>query len=561
MNESSTKGWVLMSVDNRDKPALPDKAKRLLALGYSIASTGGTAKCLKVAEVEVTDLSDIIDFPELFNDLVKTLHHKVHAGILAPQTLEASEKLKELGIDRIVGGYVTIYDGAGAIADPNSTRRQIAEKQDMGGPGMIGSFAKAAELNACDGHYGTFVATSPEMCDKILDRLESGTPFDDEIVHEMVAEGFMTVARHRGVAAVHYGDGRYFANFGELHRTLRRAENPQQGKARQYRAQTSDPLATHAFQLLNGDPGSVNTTDLDRGADFVVRVGANFEKNALAKPFVAAAMKHGQPCGVGISFESTQDAIRKMIASNTQAIFGATVTTSFRLGAPDAHDLVYYMMEPAEEGEPSNRRLIHQVVAPSFSDEAIASLKVKKDIVLYGNPALENAGLGMMKQEPDRRPLRGGEIVQQPLPPFDLFSHLVEWPLGDPSQDEVYDVVLGATICECGVSNTVTLVRGGMLLGNGAGQTDRVTAAKLAMMIARDAGHDLRGAVAVSDSFFPFPDGPTLLCADAKVNVIFATSGSKAKGGGDPETLRVCQEHGVKLGWGPDEYYRMFRFH
>jgi len=561
-NSQPPRGWMIMSIDDRDKPALPAKAQRFVNLGFSIASTGGTARAIRAAGIDVTDLGDKIDMEELFGDLVKSLHHKVHGGILAPYSEEASAKLAKLGIDRIIGGYVTIYDGEGAIANQDSTRRQIAEKQDQGGPAMIGSFGKAAELNACDGHYGTFIATNPAMCDKILDRLESNTPFDDALVHEMLSEGYFTVARHRGAAAVHYGHGRYLALFGQEHFRLKYGENPQQ-RAWHYDFGTGNPFALKNYrELRDKEPGLINATDWAAMQKGAVRIGAMYDYHFGESPCIAIAAKHRNYCGAGVA-KTPEEAIKKMIDGDRTSVFGGEILVSFPITLELADLLRTYGVE-------KGKRPLDVICAPAYEDgcyEILARQDGRTRILR--NPALDGLGLDAFNTLTEMKEIigvPGGVIVQEPAPLHRLDQLEIEKFGPEITCQQYRNLVMGVGICAVQTSNTILAIDSEQLIACAVAQKDRVGATELCRWLAirngkltrpnMDPEKPLLGSTVISDSFFPETDGPDVLIA-AGASFVFATDGSKK----DAEVAKRFEDAGVSFLRAHNSEARMFAGH
>jgi phosphoribosylaminoimidazolecarboxamide formyltransferase/IMP cyclohydrolase len=250
-------------------------------------------------------------------------------------------------------------------------------------------------------------------------------------------------------------------------------------------------------------------------------------------------------------------ALRRMVEGDTRAIFGGFVMVNFEIDADLAQILIAYAMPSGQ------RRLLDGIVAPGFTPEAIAYLKRKGDKCrLLANPALAHLSRDSLDQARRLRQVRGG-FLAQPNYTFVLVFEHVQHPPVDPLPGQlaidvrIYeDAMLAWAVGSTSNSNTIALVKDGMLIGNGVGQQDRVGAAQLALQRACDAHHDVHGAVAYSDSFFPFPDGPTVL-AKAGIKAIMASSGSLR----DKEVRQACAELGVTLLMIPDAEARGFYGH
>ena len=294
-------------------------------------------------------------------------------------------------------------------------------------------------------------------------------------------------------------------------------ENAWQAPARLVHDETDDPLAIGRFRQLEGSPLSFNNlAELDRELQTITHIAAAFDL-AGGVPAIAVGTKHGNPCGAAVAPNPAQ-ATQLMVTGDTRAIFGGCVIFNFTVDDVVAGELINH----ASEG----RRLLDLVVAPAFTEPAIEMLARKQGKCrLLANPALGSLDADSLDAAPRQRPVRGG-VLEQPNYTFvlDLADPAIERH-GELTQQQEHDLLLAWAVGSTSNSNTSTLVRDGQLLGNGVGQQDRVGGCALAVTRARDAGHEIAGAAAYSDSFFPFPDGPQVLI-DAGVTAIFSTSGS-----------------------------------
>jgi len=332
-------------------------------------------------------------------------------------------------------------------------------------------------------------------------------------------------------------------------------ENPRQKPAALYRKLgNDDPLAIHNFKVVAGNTPSFNNyCDIDRGLQTLTHIAASLHRNRRGKLLsIAIGMKHGNACGAAI-WGGPSGALVEMAKGDPRALFGGMVMTNFPITLGLAETLAY-------AGKAINeKQLFDVVVAPSFSEEAIEVLARKSGKCrLIVNPALTNLTEESLAFEPRIRQVRGGFLVQ-PNYTFVLDLKdpaLVHYGFSPLTPNEEDDLLLAQAIGSTSTSNTITIVKDGQLIGNGVGQQDRVGCCELAIKRARDAGHEVTGAVAYSDSFFPFPDGPTVL-ADASISAILTSSGSL----NDNLTQDVCNERGVQLLMFPDEFCRGFYGH
>ncbi len=328
-------------------------------------------------------------------------------------------------------------------------------------------------------------------------------------------------------------------------------ENGYQTPAGLYSSGSDDPLALDRFEVVQGTaPSYNNLCDLDRLMQTSTHIAAGFDVNFGEVPKIAVSCKHGNPCGAAVD---DNQVITAMLAleGDLRAVFGGLVLLNYRVDEDIAEILMTHKMDGG------GRRLLDGIVAPGFTDKAREKLERKGDKCrLLANPALAELGRGTLDGARRYRYVRGG-LLAQPNYTFvpDLSGKNVER-IGEADEKQVRDMVLGWAVGSTSNSNTVTLVRDGMLIGNGVGQQDRVGGCKLAVMRARDAGHKTAESVAYSDSFFPFTDGPGELAA-AGVAAVLATSGSVR----DDEVKRFCREQGMILYLYPDSEGRGFFGH
>lgn len=530
-----------------DKAGIADFARALVALGWRIVSSGGTAKHLADAGIPVTDAAELTGMPPILSHRVATLHPKIHGGLLALDTTEHLAEMEKYGIPWIDMVCVDFYPLEEAIAAAGATRDSVIEKTDIGGPTMVRSAAKGRRITICD----------PADRERVIEWLRAGEPERDRVRTDLAAKAEVMISRYTALSAGFHSGGAYQGL------TLIRAaecaygENAYQAPAYLHRRLgNGDPLALHNWQHVAGSAPSYNNyCDLDRMIQTMTHIGAGFEKNFGAVPNTAIGVKHGNACGAGTGDQAAE----KMLLGDLRAIFGGSVMLNFAVDEAAAELLIHKFMP---EGQ---RRLLDVVAAPSFTPEAVEILSRKKGKCrLLANPAIARAGLASLDVARRFRYVRGG-FLEQPnyafVPALADRNLVLAWAVGATSN-----------------SNTITIVKDGRLAGNGVGQQDRVGAAKLAIFRADEswatasallgagsqssaesappAPADLTGAVAYSDSFFPFPDAPRVLI-DRGIKKIFATSGSV----NDDKTVELCRERGVELVLLPDAEARGFYQH
>ena len=304
----------------------------------------------------------------------------------------------------------------------------------------------------------------------------------------------------------------------------------------------NDPLAIGNFELTQGaDPSFCNITDLDRMLQTITHVGAVYSLNIGETPLIALGAKHGNCCGAAVG-DNWKQVVQNMLDGDLRAIFGGSLMLSFEVTGDVASELVTY-------NSAYGKRLLDMVVAPSFTDEAKEILQRKNGkLRLFSNPALANLDKNSLDSTKRDRYLRGGHITQDNYTSILDFDSKVITENSIPfSEAQKNSVMLAWAIAVTSNSNTITLAKDSMLIGNGVGQQDRVSAAELAVKRAVAANHEVVGSVAFGDSFFPFPDGPEVL-AKAGVKAIFATNGSVK----DEEVAKTLTDLGVAFYTVPD---------
>ena len=547
---------TLISVYNKD--GIVDFAKELVGLGWKIISSGGTAKHLSDAGISVVDVMEITGMKAILSHRVVTLHPKIHGGLLALNTPEHLAELEEYDIPWIDMVCCDLYPLEEEIANPNATRESVIEKTDIGGPTMLRAGAKGGRIVVCD----------KEDREKVLEWLKADEPDKENFINNLRAKAEALISRYCAISAGYHSAGLYKSIFGKKVTECAYGENAYQKPAGLYenlnKNKDEDKLIIPNWQLVAGSPLSYNNIcDLDRMMQTMTHIGAGFEKNFPPKadqplagniPFVAIGAKHGNACGVGVAEvglpQNEIEAIDKMLQGDLRAIFGGSVMLNFNVNEKIAEELIH---KYAGEG----RRLLDIVAAPSFSPEAIEILSRKKGKCrLLANPEIFKAGLASLDTAKRFRYVRGGFMEQ---PNYTFVPDLSRTALDKDMSRAVLDIVLAWAIGCTSNSNTITLVKDGRLVGNGVGQQDRVGAAKLAIFRADEANNgkaDLEGAVAYSDSFFPFPDAVQVLI-DRGIKTIFSTSGSV----NDEKIVELCKNKGVNLIMLPDTEARGFYQH
>ena len=518
MNDQIPVRRALISVS--DKTDLAPFAKRLMKHGVEIISTGGTARALSEAGVPVVPIDQVTGFPEMMDGRVKTLHPKIHGGLLALRD-EAShvEAMQQHDIQAIDLICVNLYPFEQTIAKPDVKDAEAIEQIDIGGPSMIRSGAK--------NHRFVAVVTDPSQYDAVcndLDAHDGATSLD--LRRRLAASAFARTASY-DTAIAQWMARRGTAQFpdtwtGPLHRSsieLRYGENPHQDAALYLEPGVEEPSVARAKQLHGIALGFCNYFDADGALELVKEIDP-------AAHAAAAVIKHANPCGFAID-DDLPTAFRKAYDGDPLAAFGGIVALNREVDVATAEAIC--------EG----RKLLHVIIAPSYQDDALKLLSDRwKNVRILAVGTLGHPGT--REQRPvDMRRMVGGVLMQQrDLAPFDASSW--EHKAGPaPDQADLRQLELAMIAVKHLKSNAVCIVNDNMLVGGGMGQVDRLASSRLAI---ERAGDRAKGGYAGSDAFFPFPDGPQQLI-DAGVKAIAEPGGSVK----DDEVIDTCEKAGVTL--------------
>ena len=530
---------ALLSVYNKE--GIDQFAKQLIALGWEVLASQGTATALADAGVPAKDIATLVGGDAILDHRVVTLSREIHAGLLAQETASDVLELARFGIPRIDLLCADLYPLQLAVNAQGSTPAEVTEKTDIGGPALLRSAAKGRRIVICDAYDRQVV----------IDWLTAGRPKEQKFLAELAAKAEAVVANYCLMSARYHSGAQYEGMVQERVRTCQYGENPWQTPATLYSTWSNDPLALEKFQLVGGvEPSYNNFVDLDRLLQTITHIAATFERNRAYWPKIAVAVKHGNACGAAIADDGTT-ALKKTIIGDAQAIFGGAVMTNFPIDDGLAETLLKYRSRGAQ------RRLLDAIFAPQFSVSAVELLKRKSGKCrLLINHALANLNRASLDAAPRFRYVRGGFLQQSNYTQVLHLQHPALEKIGIATPEQQNDMLLAWAIGSTSNSNTVTLARDGHQIANAVGQQDRVGACKLAVRRATEAGHITSGSVAYSDSFFPFVDGPAVL-AEAGVKAIFTSSGSVR----DEEVRTYCRKRGLILYLIPDKLNRGFFGH
>lgn len=549
---------ALISVYNKE--GIVEFADGLSEEGFNIYASGGTARKIGEAGVEVTDVAELVGGEAILGHRVVTLSREIYAGLLADtKNPKDMEELSSLGIPLIGLVCVDMYPLEEEIVKPGATTRDIIEQTDIGGPTMLRAAAKGRRI----------VLSVPEQRQQVLEWLRQGKPDEDAFLEELAARAEYEVTRYTLPLAKYMGGTGVSGHIARLNVKTKYGENPQQTEAALYADNrvNIDPLGLDQFAHVQGMERSfINITDIDRLLQTSTHIAAGFERNFGEVPQMAVGVKHGNACGAAVA-ESLVNAVKKMLEGDTRAIFGGVVMVNGEITKEIAETLMKYAMDG------DNTRLLDGVVGAAVSEEALELLNRKKLRVVI-NPALASLSEISLDSSRRSRPVRGGTLEQPNYTFIQDLSNEHMQQFGEITDQQKRDMILAWAVGSTSNSNTITLVKNGKLIGNGVGQQDRIGAGQLAitrttldMPKIENQGDNLimsillekqklEGSVAYSDSFFPFPDGPLLL-AEAGVGAILTSSGSVA----DETIVKTLTEKGVSVIMVPDKVGRGFYAH
>ncbi len=527
-----------------DKTGIVELARTLTEqFGIEIISTGGTANLLTESGIPVTSVDQVTGFPEMMDGRVKTLHPNIHAAILAdrdnPEHMRQLESQNIKPIDMIV---VNLYPFEKTIADADCTFEQAIEMIDIGGPCMLRAAAK--------NHKHVLVVASPDRYDAMTQALNnSDTNFDELAIAGAKYVFDLTAGYDRSIAAWLADHNSAASHDIQAARTidlcdrgvLRYGENPHQ--------------TARLFSLLGSTEG-VNLTITQPAGESSIPMSFNnyidanaawqlceelHRRSGSAKSCVF--IKHMNACGVGYS-DSPIEAYKKAYLGDPNAAMGGILACDFDIDI-DMAQAVMQTYDTWGKAAGAGGFFVEVWVAPNFDKQAIELIRDKKK---WGQrvrllPVGDLTSTATEKNS-DLKAMAGGMLIQSP---DNVGLNEDQWKIvtkRQPSDREMADLRLAWLTCKHTKSNAISVCKDNMLIGNGAGQMSRVMSCRIAVWLAKENGHDasLAGAVAASDAFFPFADGPNILI-DAGVSAIIEPGGSKR----DAEVIDACNNHNITM--------------
>ncbi len=496
---------ALISVS--DKTGLQEFAKALIALDYEILSTGGTARALRKAGIPVLEVSDVTKFPEILDGRVKTLHPIIHAGILARNTEEHLNTLKEMDITPIDLVAINLYPFEETIAKDDVDLQTAIENIDIGGPTMVRAAAK--------NHERVTIVVDPSQYDDVIAALKSDEGITLEMRQRYAMRAFEMTARYDAAISQYlvsqFADSVFEPSYsfgGQLKQTLRYGENPHQKAAFYVNSKKAGTLAG-AEQLGGKELSYNNIVDTDAAWQMV---------NEFTDRPACAIIKHTNPCGFAVG-QSVLEAFTKAHEADPMSSYGGIIAFNRVLDKATAEEIIKTFFEA--------------VIAPGYEDGVVDVLHKKEKLRI-----LDTHACGQVTT-PWIETISGGFLVQERdihhLDPASL--KVVTETQPDPALLD--DLVFAWNVVKHVKSNAIVVAKDGVSIGVGAGQMNRVGSCDIAL---KHAGDKAKGAVLASDAFFPFADNIEV-AAKAGITAIIQPGGSIR----DQEVIDACNKFGIAM--------------
>jgi phosphoribosylaminoimidazolecarboxamide formyltransferase / IMP cyclohydrolase len=504
---------ALISVS--DKTGIVDFARQLQAVGVEILSTGGTAKLLADSGVSVIEVSDHTGFPEMMAGRVKTLHPKIHGGILGRRGIDDAV-MQEHGIAPIDMVVVNLYPFEQTVARPDCDLESAIENIDIGGPTLIRAAAK--------NHAAvTVIVDSADYAQILEEMAANGGSVSAATRFRLAVKTFEHTARYDGAIANYLGaltpggDKQAFPQTLSLQyrkvQSMRYGENPHQGAAFYIERAEGDASVATARQLQGKELSYNNVADTDAALECV--------KQFVDIP-ACVIVKHANPCGVALG-ASLLAAYDRAYSTDPESAFGGIIAFNRALDAATARAIV-------------ERQFVEVIIAPAIEDAALPLLAEKKNVRVLACGQWPPAALPRL----DFKRVNGGLLVQDADLALIERTQVVTQRI--PTDSEINDLLFAWRVAKFVKSNAIVYGRDNMTIGVGAGQMSRINSARIAGIKAEQAGLQVPGSVMASDAFFPFRDGIDQ-AAQAGITAVIQPGGSMR----DEETIAAADEHGMAM--------------
>ena len=520
---------ALISVS--DKTGILEFAQALHALGITLLSTGGTAKLLLDAGLPVTEVADHTGFPEMLDGRVKTLHPKVHGGLLARRDLPAHmAALQTHGIDTIDLQVVNLYPFESTVAKPGCTLEDAIENIDIGGPAMVRSAAK----NWKD----VGVLTDASQYAVVLAELKADGKLLEKTKFALSVAAFNRISQYDGaisdyLSSVAFDAGKLAPGYVPERSLFAGQSNRQFTKLQDLRYGENSHQQAALYRDLHPAPGSLVTAQQLQGKELSYNnIGDADAAWECVKSFTESAcviVKHANPCGVAVGVDALE-AYSKAFKTDPTSAFGGIIALNRTVDGPAALQI--------------SKQFVEVLMAPSFTPEALEVFKTKVNVRILqidlppgGATAwdqgrnlidIKRVGSGLLMQTADNHELQLSDLK--------VVSKL------QPTPEQLQDLLFAWTVAKYVKSNAIVFCAGGMTMGVGAGQMSRLDSARIASIKAEHAGLSLKGTAVASDAFFPFRDGLDVV-VDAGATCVIQPGGSMR----DQEVIDAANERGVVM--------------
>ena len=505
---------ALISVS--DKNGIVDFARALRELNIELLSTGGTFRLLKENNISVTEVSDYTNFPEMMDGRVKTLHPKVHGGILGRRGVD-DEVMEEHSIKPIDMVIVNLYPFASTVSDPTCTLPDAIENIDIGGPTMVRSAAKNHKDVAV-------LVNNNDYADVVEELKKNQGQLKYQTRYELMVKAFEHTAGYDGMIANHFGargtdnTARDFSNTFNMQyfktQEMRYGENPHQKAAFYTEASPTEASVATAKQLQGKELSFNNIADTDAALECVKQ----FDEPACV------IVKHANPCGVAVASDIGA-AYELAFATDPESAFGGIIAFNQELDSKTARAIC-------------EKQFVEVIIAPTVSADASAVVAEKKNVRLLA--------CGMWdSQRPndfDYKRVNGGLLIQDRDNGMVCERDLKVVSKRIPTSREMSDMLFAWKVAKMVKSNAIIYAKNNQTIGVGAGQMSRINSARIAGIKAEHAGLDVVGAVMASDAFFPFRDGIDN-AGKAGISCIIQPGGSMR----DDEVITAANEHGMAM--------------
>jgi phosphoribosylaminoimidazolecarboxamide formyltransferase/IMP cyclohydrolase len=492
-----------------DKTGVDDFARGLAELGFELVSSGGTATFLTERGLDVTRVEDVTEAPEMLGGRVKTLHPRIHGGILARRDLkEDMETLAEHDIEPFDLVCVNLYPFSSVAGRQGVSEADTIEMIDVGGPSMLRAAAK--------NFVHVAVVCRPEQYEPVLEELRTAGGLSPALRRSLASEAFATTAAYDASITRWFGETEAFPeqltiSFQKVF-DVAYGENPHQRAAYYRELGARRHLLSNVEQLGGKELSYNNLADLE---------GARRVAREFTEPTVVI-VKHGNPCGVA-SAATIDDAYDRALAADPVSAFGCVLV----LNRAVSDDL----------GRRIAEHFVEVVLAPEYAPDALTALQAKAALRILRDRERRRDTPG----EPDYKRVLGGILVQE-RDADESDAEPLKVVAGAVSEHQLADLLFAWRVCKHVTSNAIVLAKNGQTIGIGGGQTSRVDAVRIAIQKAQELGHDPAGSVLASDAFFPFADGPQL-ALDAGIAALIEPGGSKR----DDEVIAAVEAAGAAL--------------